>query len=146
MLINWFTVTAQAVNFLILVWLLKRFLYRPVLAAIGEREKLIAAQINEAEKKKAEALKEQADFLHKNEEFDRQRATLLIEATDTAKKERERLMDAARQGRRGSPLEAGEIHLRRTRQAEPENWNACPAGRYLSLFEKNACGTGEYEP
>ncbi|MER2603590.1 MAG: F0F1 ATP synthase subunit B, partial [Candidatus Competibacter phosphatis] len=31
MQIDWFTVAAQIVNFLLLVWLLKRFLYRPVL-------------------------------------------------------------------------------------------------------------------
>jgi len=62
MLIDWFTVAAQAVNFLVLVWLLKRFLYKPVLAAIDEREKRIAAQLLDAEKKKAEALKEQTDF------------------------------------------------------------------------------------
>ena len=42
MLIDWFTVAAQAVNFLLLVWLLKRFLHKPVLAAIDEREKRIA--------------------------------------------------------------------------------------------------------
>ena len=45
MLIDWFTVAAQAVNFLILVWLLKRFLYKPVLAAVDEREKRITAQL-----------------------------------------------------------------------------------------------------
>ena len=39
MLINWFTVFAQAINFLILVWLLKQFLYKPVLHAIDERRK-----------------------------------------------------------------------------------------------------------
>ena len=39
MLIDWFTVGAQLVNFLILVWLLKRFLYKPILHAIDEREK-----------------------------------------------------------------------------------------------------------
>ena len=48
MLIDWFTVGAQAVNFLILVWLLKRFLYKPVLAAIDAREKKIAATIEDA--------------------------------------------------------------------------------------------------
>ena len=47
MLIDWFTVGAQAVNFLILVWLLKRFLYEPVLAAIDAREKKIAAELAE---------------------------------------------------------------------------------------------------
>ena len=44
--IDWFTVIAQAINFLILVWLLKRFLYKPILTAIDEREKGIAAQLS----------------------------------------------------------------------------------------------------
>lgn len=96
MLIDWFTVAAQAVNFLILVWLLKRFLYRPILAAIDEREKRIAAQIQDAEKKKAEALQEQADFRRKNEEFETQRSALLLEATGAAKTEREKLLETAR--------------------------------------------------
>src|SRR6202011_4046673 len=74
------TVAAQAVNFLILVWLLKRFHYKPVLAAIDEREKRIATQLQDAEKKKAEALEEQTDFLHKNDEFERQRSGLLLDA------------------------------------------------------------------
>jgi hypothetical protein len=42
MLIDWFTVGAQIVNFLILVWLLKHFLYKPILNAIDAREKRIA--------------------------------------------------------------------------------------------------------
>jgi F-type H+-transporting ATPase subunit b len=96
MLIDWFTVAAQGVNFLVLVWLLKRFLYKPVLAAIDEREKRIAAQLQDAEKKKAEALKEQTDFQHKNEEFDQQRIGLLSEATTAAKTERDKLMEASR--------------------------------------------------
>ena len=96
MLIDWFTVAAQAVNFLVLVWLLKRFLYKPVLAAIDEREKKIASQLQDAEKKKAEALKEQTDFQHKNEEFDQQRVGLMSEATKAAKTERDKLMEASR--------------------------------------------------
>ena len=94
--INWFTVVAQAINFLILVWLLKRFLYKPILHAIDEREKGIAAQLAEAEAKKAEAQKERDDFQHKNEAFDQERAALLKKATDEAKAERQRLLDEAR--------------------------------------------------
>ena len=45
MLIDWFTVGAQALNFLILVWLMKRFLYKPILTAIDTREKRIAAEL-----------------------------------------------------------------------------------------------------
>jgi len=96
MLIDWFTIGAQALNFLILVWLLKRFLYKPILRAIDEREKRIAAELANADKKKAEAQKEHDEFQHKNEEFDQQRAVLLSKATDEAQAERQRLLDEAR--------------------------------------------------
>jgi F-type H+-transporting ATPase subunit b len=94
--IDWFTVAAQAVNFLILVWLLKRFLYQPILHAIDEREKGIAAQLAEAEAQKAQAQKERDEFQHKNEALDQERAVLLKKATDEANAERQRLLDEAR--------------------------------------------------
>jgi F-type H+-transporting ATPase subunit b len=97
MLIDWFTVGAQALNFLILVWLMKRFLYKPILHAIDAREKRIATELADADAKKAEAQKERDEFQHKNEEFDQQRAALLSKATDEAKAERQRLLDEARQ-------------------------------------------------
>ena len=96
MLIDWFTVVAQAINFLILVWLLKRFLYKPILHAIDEREKGIAAQLAEAEAKQAEAQKERDDFQNKNEAFEQEHAALLKKATDEASAERQRLLDEAR--------------------------------------------------
>ena len=96
MLIDWFTVGAQVVNFLILVWLLKRFLYQPILNAIDAREERIAAELADADAKKAEAQEERDGFRRKNEEFDRRRAALLSEATDEAKAERRRLLDEAR--------------------------------------------------
>src|SRR5450432_153154 len=97
MLIDWFTVIAQVVNFLILVWLLKRFLYRPILDAIDAREKRIAAELADADAKKAEAQRERDEFQHKNEEFDRERAALLTKATEEARAERERLLNEARE-------------------------------------------------
>jgi F-type H+-transporting ATPase subunit b len=97
MLIDWFTVGAQVVNFLILVWLLKRFLYKPILNAIDAREERIAAELADADAKKAEALKERDEFRRKNEEFDGHRAALLSEATGEAKAERRRLLDEARE-------------------------------------------------
>ena len=96
MLIDWFTVGAQALNFHILVWMMKRFLYKPILNAIETREKKIAAELADAEAKKAEAQKEHEEFQHKNEEFDQQRAALLKRATDEASTERQRLLDDAR--------------------------------------------------
>ena len=96
MLIDWFTVGAQALNFLILVWLLKHFLYKPILNAIDAREKRIAKELADADAKKTEAQKERDEFQKKNEEFDQQRAALLTKATDEAKAERQRLLDEAR--------------------------------------------------
>ena len=96
MLIDWFTVGAQALNFIILVWLLKRFLYKPILNAVDAREKRIAAELADADAKKTDAQKERDEFQHKNEEFDQQRAALLSKATDEAKAERQRLLDDAR--------------------------------------------------
>ena len=96
MLIDWFTVVAQAVNFIILVWLLKRFLYKPILDAIDAREKRIAAELADADAKKAEALRERDAFLRKNEAFEGQRAALLSAAEAEADAERGRLLDEAR--------------------------------------------------
>ena len=96
MLIDWFTVIAQALNFLILVWLMKLFLYKPILNAIDAREKRIADEIANADKKKAEAQKERDEFKNKNEEFDKQRTALLSKATQDAESERQKLMDEAR--------------------------------------------------
>ncbi|MEO8126083.1 MAG: F0F1 ATP synthase subunit delta [Bryobacteraceae bacterium] len=96
MLIDWFTVGAQALNFLVLVWLMKRYLYKPIRHAIDDREKRIAAELADAAAKKVEAQKEHDEFLHKNTEFDQQRAALLSKATDEAQAERQRLLDEAR--------------------------------------------------
>jgi F-type H+-transporting ATPase subunit b len=97
MLIDWFTVGAQALNFLVLVWLLKRFLYRPILHAIDTREKRIAAELSDAGTRQAAARRESDEFRQKNEDFDRQRAGLLSQATAEVEVERQRLLAAARQ-------------------------------------------------
>lgn len=97
MLIDWFTVAAQLLNFLVLAWLLKRFLYRPILDALDAREERIAAELAEADVKKAEAQQERAEFLQRNEAFDQERTTLLRQATDEANAERERLLEQAQQ-------------------------------------------------
>ena len=97
MLIDWFTVGAQTLNFLLLVWLMQRFLYKPVLRAIDARAKRIAASLAEADQKMAEAQKEHDEFRRRNEEFDRQRATLLDQMTDEVEAKRSRLLNEARQ-------------------------------------------------
>jgi F-type H+-transporting ATPase subunit b len=97
MLIDWFTVAAQAVNFLILIGLMKRFLYGPILNAIDAREKRIADDTAAAARLKAEAEKESGDFKKKNADFDAARARLTADAEAAAKTEGVRLLEEARQ-------------------------------------------------
>jgi F-type H+-transporting ATPase subunit b len=96
MKINWFTVIAQIINFFVLVWLLRRFLYKPVLKAIDERENKIASQLKDAQAKETEAKKEQAEFLKKNEKFDQQKKKLMDKVIAETNEEREKLLEEAR--------------------------------------------------
>lgn len=96
MLIDWFTVGAQALNFIILVWLLKRFLYKPILNAVDARETLIAGKLADADAKEAKAQSERDAFQQKNDAFDKQRAALLTKASDDAAAEGRQLLDTAR--------------------------------------------------
>jgi F-type H+-transporting ATPase subunit b len=96
MLIDWFTVGAQLLNFLILIWLLKRFLYKPILDAIDARDKRIAAALADAAAKQAAADKQRDEFQSKSKALDDQRSAILGKAADDAKTERERLLAQAR--------------------------------------------------
>jgi len=97
MLIDWFTVGAQVLNFVVLVWLMKRFLYQPVLDAIAARETRIADQTADAAAKVVQAAAERKTFEDKNTAFDQRRTDLLAKATADANAEGRRLADAAQQ-------------------------------------------------
>lgn len=96
MLFDWFTFAAQLVNFLILVWLLKRYLFKPILEAIDQRERKIAKQLHEAEESKANTSREFEHYQQKNREFDQQRSDLLSKAIIEINDERVKLLDQTR--------------------------------------------------
>lgn len=58
MQIDYFTIIAQIINFLILVFLLRHFLYKPVLKSMDDRERKISLRLKEAEQKNNEAEQE----------------------------------------------------------------------------------------
>jgi F-type H+-transporting ATPase subunit b len=126
MLIDWYTVGAQALNFIILVWLLKRFLYKPILSAINAREKKITSEIANADAKKTEAQKEHDEFKKKNEEFDQKRTELMTKATEEAGNERDRLIQDARKAadllsaKRAEVLKTDAAHLKASIRSRTE--------------------------
>lgn len=97
MLIDWFTVGAQIINFLVLIWLLKHFLYKPVLDAIDAREQRIAKREQEAADAKAAAELERSEFAYNNAHFEQQHNALLQQANAEAQAARRQLLESARQ-------------------------------------------------
>ncbi|MDO7597676.1 MAG: F0F1 ATP synthase subunit B [Pseudomonadota bacterium] len=96
MLIDWFTVAAQIINFLVLMWLLKHFLYRPVLNAIDAREKRIHDQLALAKKTQTTATNQRLEFEDKNKNFEQQHEILLEKARAEAQATRQQLLADAR--------------------------------------------------
>jgi F-type H+-transporting ATPase subunit b len=80
MLIDPFTTIAQIINFLILVVLLKKFLYHPIIEAMEQREKRIALRFQEATDQVNLAQQEAEHYLQQQEELQKQRGKLLREA------------------------------------------------------------------
>jgi F-type H+-transporting ATPase subunit b len=96
MQIDWFTLLAEIVNFLILVYLLRRFLYNPIIRLADEREARIAARFAEAEAREQEAAAAAAAHEQQRRELDARRQDLLDEARRAAQEERHALLERAR--------------------------------------------------
>ncbi|GAA0405236.1 ATP synthase subunit B [Cocleimonas flava] len=94
--IDWLTVSAQIVNFLVLVWLLKRFLYKPIIDAMDRRQKGIADNINEAKDRDHKAQLTMQDYENKIAALEQDKTKLMQEAEAAAQEKRLALEEAAR--------------------------------------------------
>ncbi len=95
--IDWFTFGAQVLNFVILVFLLRRFLYEPVTEAIDRREERIRRRQEEAERRRREARREAESYREERRELEAAREEKLREAEREAERLRERLEEEARE-------------------------------------------------
>ncbi len=96
MLIDWFTVGAQVLNFLILVGLLKYFLYDRIISAMDRREEKIRSRLESAEEKERAARKEEEAYREKRKEIDGKKEQILSEARDKAEERRGKMIQEAR--------------------------------------------------
>ena len=99
--VDWFTLVAQIVNFLVLVWLLKHFLYGRIVGAMKEREAKIAGRLDEAARQRASAEAEAELFRVRNLEFEANREEMLARA-GTSQAYRQQLMELRATTRRRS--------------------------------------------
>lgn len=84
MQIDWLTVAAQIVNFLALVWLLKRFLYRPITDAMARREERIESRLAEAKDARARVEADAERLREKSDELEAGREQVLRETRQQA--------------------------------------------------------------
>ena len=96
MSINWITVIAQIANFLLLVWLLKRFLYRPILDGIDAREAEIARRMGEAGEAQKKAQQAEDDLRHQQAQLLAAQNEKVEQALAKSAEEREALLADAR--------------------------------------------------
>ena len=82
------TLIAQIVNLFLLVWLLKRFLYKPVLSAVEKRQAYILGKVKEAEDAADKADKEYQSYVKKTADFEDERQQLFTDASLEADKQK----------------------------------------------------------
>ena len=96
MTIDWWTLGLQAVNFLILVWLLTRFLYRPVKRIIEQRKALVDQAQNAAEKAKAAAEEARQHFEDERAKLPVERQEMLKKTHDQLEEDRQKIVSSAK--------------------------------------------------
>jgi F-type H+-transporting ATPase subunit b len=94
--IDWWTLALQAINVLILVWLLARFLYRPVMKVIADRQAAAETLLSDAQGAKVAALAETAALKSRNDGFAAEAAQRRGEMQADIEKDRVRLLAQAK--------------------------------------------------
>lgn len=128
MLIDPFTVLAQIVNFAILAFALKHFLYDRVIEAMDRRQAAISERVREAEHREVQAAAEQEEYRQLVEGFEHERRELLEAARTEARGHRQQLLDEARdeaeearqRWKRGLHAERDELHRELRRRTAEE--------------------------
>lgn len=95
--IDWKLLTAQAVNFLILLWVLKRYAYKPILKALEARTKKIEQGLKDAEASQTKlqgVIEEEKKILAAAREEAR---SILVEAEGNAKKRDAMMLDETKE-------------------------------------------------
>lgn len=96
MSVNWMTVIAQICNFLILIWLLKRFLYGPILRAMDKRQQHLAEIQEAARRKSAEAEEAVASYTALTADLANEKHRILSDAKIAVEQDRQVYLEHAR--------------------------------------------------
>jgi F-type H+-transporting ATPase subunit b len=93
---SWSTFALQAINFLLLVWLLKRFLLKPVQAIVAQRKEEISHALTEAAAAREQADAARRDFAKREAGIETERERVVEKARSDLAAEHAKLLDDAR--------------------------------------------------
>ena len=94
--LNWTTFILELINFVVLIWILNRFLYRPVMNVIAQRKAAIQKTLSEAETTRSEAQALQSQYENRLTEWEQEREKARAQLRDEISAERNRLLDNLR--------------------------------------------------
>jgi len=117
--LDWWTLGLQTVNVLVLLYILSRFLFRPVAKIVAERQAAASAEFECAQQARAEAESERDAARAAAEETVAQRAGILSRAEEEAGAEKRSLLEAAR-AEAEAARQAAQADLERMRAAETQ--------------------------
>ena len=92
--LNWTTFALEIINFLALLWILKRFLYRPVMQTLAERRAGIERTLAEARASEAQAAAKQQQFESRLADWEQEKAAARRRFETELEAERARQMEA----------------------------------------------------
>jgi F-type H+-transporting ATPase subunit b len=92
--LSWPTFFLEIINFLVLVWILKRFLYKPVLEAIAQRKAAIEKSLTDANAKEAGARALAEQYQNRLAEWDREKEKLRAQVAEEISAQRVQMMAA----------------------------------------------------
>jgi F-type H+-transporting ATPase subunit b len=95
LLLDWFTIFAQIVNFFVLIVLLRLFLYKPIVKAMVERKVRIANETRELREARIEADRLKAELRRKHEDLENRESEVMSEIHAEAEKWRQEAMASA---------------------------------------------------
>jgi F-type H+-transporting ATPase subunit b len=85
----------QVINFLVLLFILKRVLYKPIREIIEKRRSLIQQRIEEAEKTKKEAMDLKENYQHETDKLHELKSQMLEKMNEEVEQERKKLIGRA---------------------------------------------------
>ena len=90
--LDWTTFILEIINFLVLVWILQRFLYRPVMNVVAQRRAAISQSLQEAQTTQEQAAALKTQYENRLADWQQERETARQQLRDEIDEQRQKLM------------------------------------------------------